>query len=121
MEKNTAFFLFFSKFLLLFYIVAFLGRELPNREGVVGNRYQPVQNIDAFSFFDQVIADRDATCDAAGSLKGGGIIWILPSSMALCKGIKKRLGVFRKIKIPVRYQHLGLFLGSFYLVFKFDI
>ncbi|MDA3862831.1 MAG: DUF932 domain-containing protein [Deltaproteobacteria bacterium] len=45
--------------------------------GVVGNRYQPVQNIDAFNFFDQVIADGDATYDAAGSLKGGSIIWIL--------------------------------------------
>jgi phage/plasmid-like protein (TIGR03299 family) len=45
--------------------------------GVVGNQYEPVQNKDAFSFFDSVIQDGDATYDTAGSLKGGRIIWIL--------------------------------------------
>jgi phage/plasmid-like protein (TIGR03299 family) len=45
--------------------------------GVVGNQYEPVQNRDAFSFFDSVIRDSKATYDTAGSLKGGRIIWVL--------------------------------------------
>jgi len=45
--------------------------------GVVGNQYSPVQNRDAFRFFDAVIKDGQARYDTAGSLRGGRIIWIL--------------------------------------------
>ncbi|MBU1218366.1 DUF932 domain-containing protein [Myxococcota bacterium] len=45
--------------------------------GVVGSQYEPVQNRDAFAFFDAVISDGHAAYDTAGSLKGGRIVWIL--------------------------------------------
>ena len=45
--------------------------------GVLGNDYKPVQNIDAFEFFDTVVADRGAKYEAAGALMGGKRIWLL--------------------------------------------
>ena len=44
---------------------------------IVGNRYEPVQNTDAFSFFDEVIGKKTAMYEVAGSLDGGKKIWIL--------------------------------------------
>lgn len=45
--------------------------------GVVGARYEPVQNIDAFNFFDPII-DRDEACyETAGVLGRGEKIWLL--------------------------------------------
>lgn len=45
--------------------------------GVVGDRYEPLQNVDAFAWFDPIIADRDCSLEAAGSVKGGRHVWIL--------------------------------------------
>ena len=45
--------------------------------GVVGNRYTPLQNIEAFNFFDEVVATGNANYHTAGSLKGGKIVWML--------------------------------------------
>jgi phage/plasmid-like protein (TIGR03299 family) len=45
--------------------------------GVVGQRYTPVQNSQAFRFFDRLISDGSATYETAGSLKGGRVIWVL--------------------------------------------
>jgi len=45
--------------------------------GVVGQQYKPIQNIDAFRFFDRVIETGLVTYDTAGSLKGGRIVWAL--------------------------------------------
>ena len=44
---------------------------------VLGDGYTPVQNIDAFSFFDQVVADGRAKYHMAGALAGGKRIWIM--------------------------------------------
>lgn len=44
--------------------------------GTVGDRYEPLQNIDAFTFFDQVIGDGGAYLNTAGSLDRGRKIWI---------------------------------------------
>src|SRR4051812_9399979 len=39
--------------------------------GVVSRRYQPLQNIDAFGFFDPIVADKKAYFETAGALGEG--------------------------------------------------
>jgi len=45
--------------------------------GVVGNGYEPLQNRDAFRFFDAVVEGKEARYETAGALKGGRQIWLL--------------------------------------------
>ena len=45
--------------------------------GVVGQNYVPLQNIEAFQWFDFLLHEGDATLEAAGSLKEGRIVWVL--------------------------------------------
>lgn len=45
--------------------------------GVVGSRYTPLQNKDAFAFFDELVGVKEAIYETAGSLRGGKIIWIM--------------------------------------------
>lgn len=45
--------------------------------GVVGPNYQPLQNIDAFKFFNPFLENNQATLETAGSLRQGKRIWIL--------------------------------------------
>lgn len=44
--------------------------------GVVTDRYQPVQNADAFSFTDNLVGN-DCRYETAGSLKNGQQVWLL--------------------------------------------
>lgn len=45
--------------------------------GVVGNRYQPLQNVNAFGFMDSLVYDGSMKYHVAGSLKGGTKVFIL--------------------------------------------
>jgi len=38
---------------------------------LIGTGYHPVQNLDAFNFFDDVVASKEAKFHTAGSLMGG--------------------------------------------------
>ena len=45
--------------------------------GVVGENYTPLQNIDAFKFFNPFLENNQATLETAGSLRQGKRIWVL--------------------------------------------
>jgi len=45
--------------------------------GVTSENYEPVQNIDAFTFFDALVSDDQATYETAGVLGKGECAWIL--------------------------------------------
>ncbi len=45
--------------------------------GVVGNKYKPYQNIDAFKWFQPWLDAKKCSLDTAGSLKGGTHVWVL--------------------------------------------
>ena len=44
---------------------------------VVGAKYRPLQNVEAFRFFNPFLADGDAVIETAGSCKGGQIVWVM--------------------------------------------
>lgn len=43
---------------------------------IAGSRYEPIQNVDAFKFFDEVTQTGQAKYVQAGSYKGGAIVWL---------------------------------------------
>jgi phage/plasmid-like protein (TIGR03299 family) len=45
--------------------------------GTVGPQYRPLQNIDAFKFFEPILEANEAELHTAGSLSGGAKVWIL--------------------------------------------
>lgn len=45
--------------------------------GVVGPGWHPLQNRDAFAWFDPFVQAGEATLETAGSLRGGGRVWVL--------------------------------------------
>jgi phage/plasmid-like protein (TIGR03299 family) len=47
--------------------------------GVVGESHELIQNRDAFTFFDTLVANRQATYEAAGKIGKGKLVWILAS------------------------------------------
>ena len=57
--------------------------------GVVGSNYQPLQNSEAFSFFDFLLHDNDVSLEAAGSLREGKRVWVLAKINNLEKEVSK--------------------------------
>lgn len=47
------------------------------RLGLVGPEWTPLQNVEAFKWFDPFVADGIAEYHTAGSLRGGALIWVL--------------------------------------------
>lgn len=45
--------------------------------GIVSDKYKPIQNKDAFQFFDKFLDDKSCTLECAGSLKNGRFVWVL--------------------------------------------
>ena len=45
--------------------------------GMVTGRYEPLQNVDAFRFFDPIVDGRLATFETAGALGAGERVWVL--------------------------------------------
>jgi len=45
--------------------------------GVVGKNYKPLQNADAFKFFQPFLDSKEAVLDTAGSLRDGKRVWVL--------------------------------------------
>jgi phage/plasmid-like protein (TIGR03299 family) len=58
--------------------------------GIVGTRYVPLQNVDAFRWFDPLVADGDCKLEAAGSVKGGRNIWILAKIAEVAAQVGRR-------------------------------
>lgn len=53
-------------------------RDKDNRFlGVVGKDYEPLQNVEAFDWFQPFLDEKLAFIETAGSLKGGTKVWIL--------------------------------------------
>src|ERR1700677_826930 len=45
--------------------------------GTVGPTYKPLQNVDAFKFFQPALDAGEATLETAGSLRHGRRVWVL--------------------------------------------
>lgn len=45
--------------------------------GVMSDNYRPLQNFEAFDFFNPILDSKQASLEAAGALKGGKVIWVL--------------------------------------------
>jgi phage/plasmid-like protein (TIGR03299 family) len=57
--------------------------------GVVSRRYQPLQNLEAFGFFDPLVGENKAYFETAGALGDGERIWVMakmPDPMKIVPG-----------------------------------
>lgn len=57
--------------------------------GVVSRRYKPLQNVEAFQFFDPIVDQKTAYFETAGALGEGERIWVMakmPEAMEIVRG-----------------------------------
>lgn len=57
--------------------------------GVVSRRYHPLQNVEAFQFFDPIVGEKKAFFETAGALSEGERIWVMakmPDAMEIVPG-----------------------------------
>ena len=57
--------------------------------GVVSRRYKPLQNVEAFEFFNPIVGDKKAYFETAGALGEGERIWVMakmPDAMEIVRG-----------------------------------
>lgn len=57
--------------------------------GVVSRRYKPLQNVEAFEFFNPIVGDNKAYFETAGVLGEGERIWVMakmPDAMEIVRG-----------------------------------
>jgi len=57
--------------------------------GIVTDRYKPLQNVEAFRFFDPIVSDRKSYFETAGSLGQGERVWVMarmPDAMQIVRG-----------------------------------
>lgn len=58
---------------------------------IAGSKYEPIQNADAFKFFDEITKTGQAKYVQAGSFKGGAVVWLrakLPYDFEVLPGDK---------------------------------
>ena len=56
--------------------------------GMVSGRYQPLQNVDAFSFFDPIVDQKTATFETAGVLGAGERVWVMAKMPELIEVVR---------------------------------
>jgi phage/plasmid-like protein (TIGR03299 family) len=64
-------------------------REAEVLLGVVSRRYRPLQNVEAFEFFDPIVGQKKAYFETAGALGEGERIWVMarmPDAMEIVPG-----------------------------------
>jgi len=57
--------------------------------GMVSRRYEPLQNVEAFGFFNPIVGDKKAYFETAGALGEGERIWVMakmPEAMVIVPG-----------------------------------
>lgn len=72
---------------------------------VIGDDWEPLQNADAFNFFDDLVREGNMQMHTAGSLKGGRIVWALAkiSESFDVKGMEDRVDSYLLLSNPHMY------------------
>lgn len=81
--------------------------------GKVGARYVPLQNVDAFKWFDPFLHEGDVYLETAGSLKGGQVVWILARLNNSTQEVVKGDPVEQRLLLTNTHNGDGSVTGAF--------